>query len=160
MNFALKNSCKYEFKDNNEKSCSWSRKTDSHKIDFLAVWLRKGHADSVRVNMLFIAEWPSDLISLTLSLFWRFMTVRCSISLCPSTRNFIKNFDWEKIGGVWWWISRGGVPCCSISHTLTLKKLFCEFRSAMGLAENYWILFKRVYHSYVRLNHIRTNNIS
>ena len=52
MNFDLKNSWKNEFKDNKEKSCSWSRKRVSHKIDFKAVGPRNGHADSVGVNDL------------------------------------------------------------------------------------------------------------
>ena len=38
------------FKDNNEKSCSWSRNKVSHKIDFKAQWLCNGHVDSVGVN--------------------------------------------------------------------------------------------------------------
>ena len=50
MNFDLKNSCKNEFKDNNEKSCSWFRNKGSHKIDFKAIWPRNGHADSVEVK--------------------------------------------------------------------------------------------------------------
>ena len=36
MSFDFKNGCKNQFKDNNEKSCSWSRKKVSHKIDFSA----------------------------------------------------------------------------------------------------------------------------
>ena len=48
--FCFKYSCKYEFKDNNEKSCSWSRNRVSHKIDFKAQWPRNGHADSVGVK--------------------------------------------------------------------------------------------------------------
>ena len=52
MNFDFKNGCKNEYKDNNEKSCSWSRNTVSHKIDFKAQWLRNGHSDSVGVNKL------------------------------------------------------------------------------------------------------------
>ena len=49
--FDLKKGCKNEFKDTNEKLCSWSRKRVSHKIDFKAQWLRNGHADSVRVKL-------------------------------------------------------------------------------------------------------------
>ena len=52
MNFDLKNECKNELKDNNEKSCRWSRNKVSHKIDFKAQWPRNGHADSVGV------KWP------------------------------------------------------------------------------------------------------
>ena len=52
MNFNFKNRCKNEFKDNNEKSCSWSRNRVSHKIDFKAQWPRNGHADSVGVKKL------------------------------------------------------------------------------------------------------------
>ena len=48
MNFHFKNGCKNELKDNNEKSCSWSRNRISQIIDFEAVWLRNGHAASVR----------------------------------------------------------------------------------------------------------------
>ena len=40
MNSDLKNKCKNEFKDNNEKLCSWSRNRVSHKIDFKAKWPR------------------------------------------------------------------------------------------------------------------------
>ena len=50
-NFYSRNGCKNEFKDNNEKSCSWSRKSFSHKIDFEALWPRNGHAASVGVNL-------------------------------------------------------------------------------------------------------------
>ena len=50
MIFDFKNGCKNEFKDNNEKSCSWSRKRVSRKIDFKVQWLRNSHADSVGVN--------------------------------------------------------------------------------------------------------------
>ena len=50
--FDYKNGCKNEFKDNNEKSWSWSRNSVSHKIDFKAVRPRNGHADSVRVNII------------------------------------------------------------------------------------------------------------
>ena len=59
MNFDSENSCKNEFKDNNEKSCSWSRNRVSHKMEFKAVWPRNGHADSVGVNwfrVLFIHQ--------------------------------------------------------------------------------------------------------
>ena len=49
--FWLKNSCKNGFKDNTEKSYSWSRNRVSHKIDFKAVWPRNGHADSVGVRI-------------------------------------------------------------------------------------------------------------
>ena len=50
MNFDFKNGCKNEFKDNNEKSRSWSRTRVSHIIDFKAQSPRNGHADSVGVN--------------------------------------------------------------------------------------------------------------
>ena len=50
MNFDLKNGCKNEFKDNNEKSWNWSKNRVSHKNDFKAVWPRNGHADSVGVK--------------------------------------------------------------------------------------------------------------
>ena len=52
MNFDLKKIYKNEFKDNNEKSCSWSRKTVSQKIDLKAVWPRNGDADSVGVSII------------------------------------------------------------------------------------------------------------
>ena len=42
--------CKNEFRDNNEKSCSWSKKRVSNKNDFKAQWPRNGHADSVGVK--------------------------------------------------------------------------------------------------------------
>ena len=51
MNFDLKNGRRNEFKDNNEKSCGWSRNRVPHKIDYKAVWPRNGHADSVRVKI-------------------------------------------------------------------------------------------------------------
>ena len=54
MTFDLKNGCKNEFEDNNEKLYSWSRNRVSHKIDLKAVWPRNGHADSVEVNSF----WP------------------------------------------------------------------------------------------------------
>ena len=49
--FDLNNGCKIEFKDNNEKSCVWSRNKVSHIIDFKAVWPSRGHADSVGVKL-------------------------------------------------------------------------------------------------------------
>ena len=51
MNFELKNWCKNEFKDNNEKLCKWSRNEISRKIDLKAVWLHNGHADRVGVKL-------------------------------------------------------------------------------------------------------------
>ena len=51
MIFDLKNGCKNEFKDNNEKSCSWSRNRVSRKIDFKVYWRRNSHTDSVGVNI-------------------------------------------------------------------------------------------------------------
>ena len=58
---------KNEIKDNNEKSCSWSRKTVSQKIDLKAVWPRNGHADSVGVSIIFFI-WnitlPKTVVSL------------------------------------------------------------------------------------------------
>ena len=45
----FKNGCKNEFKDNNEKSCSWFRNRVSRKIDFKVQWLRNSHTDSVGV---------------------------------------------------------------------------------------------------------------
>ena len=50
MNFDFKNGCKNEFKDNNEKSCSWFRNRVSHKIYFKAIWSRNGHSASLGVN--------------------------------------------------------------------------------------------------------------
>ena len=50
MIFDFKNGCKNEFKDDNEKSCSWSRNRVSDKIDFKVQWLRNSHADSMGVN--------------------------------------------------------------------------------------------------------------
>ena len=40
MNFDSKNECKNEFKDNNEKSCSWSRNKISQKFRFWSRDLR------------------------------------------------------------------------------------------------------------------------
>ena len=53
MIFDFKNDCRNEFKDNNKKSCSWSRNRVSHKIDFKVQWMRNGHADSVGVNLIY-----------------------------------------------------------------------------------------------------------
>ena len=50
MIFGFKNGYKNEFKDNNEKSCSWSRNRVTRKIDSKVQWLRNSHADSVRVK--------------------------------------------------------------------------------------------------------------
>ena len=38
ISFDFRNEFENEFKDNNEKSCSWSRNRVCHKIDFKAVW--------------------------------------------------------------------------------------------------------------------------
>ena len=54
MNFDFKNGCQNEFKDNNEKSCSWSRNRISHKIECKGVWPRNSHADSAIVNFTVI----------------------------------------------------------------------------------------------------------
>ena len=51
INFDFKNRCENEFKDNNEKSCSRSKKRVSHKIVFKAIGTRNGHADSVRAKI-------------------------------------------------------------------------------------------------------------
>ena len=51
MSFDFENGFLKEFKDNNEISCSLSRNTVSHEIDFKAVWLRNGHAASLGVNI-------------------------------------------------------------------------------------------------------------
>ena len=50
-NYYFQNGCKNELNVYNEKSCSWSRKRVSHKIDFKAVWPRNSHADSVVVKV-------------------------------------------------------------------------------------------------------------
>ena len=50
MNFDSKNGRENEFKDNNEKSSSWSRNKVSHKIDLKAVLPRNGHAAIVGVK--------------------------------------------------------------------------------------------------------------
>ena len=52
MIFDFKNGFKNEFKDNDEKSCSWSRNRVSRKIDFKVQWLRNSHIDSVGVKVL------------------------------------------------------------------------------------------------------------
>ena len=59
MIFDFKNGCKNEFKDNNEKSCSWSRNRVSLTIDFKVQWLRKSCGDSVGVNQL-MKKWPDS----------------------------------------------------------------------------------------------------
>ena len=51
MKFDFKNGCKNEFKDNNEKSCSWSRNRVSCKIDFKVQWLRNSDADNAGVKL-------------------------------------------------------------------------------------------------------------
>ena len=61
MNFDFKNGFKNEFKDNNKKSCSWSRNRVSHKIDFIAVWPRNGHATSLEVYIKKKNLWSLDL---------------------------------------------------------------------------------------------------
>ena len=63
MNFDFKNRCKNEFKDHNEKSCSWSRSRISHKIDFKAQWLRDGHADSVEVNEVLVVGRENHILT-------------------------------------------------------------------------------------------------
>ena len=45
MNFDFEKACKNEIKDNNEKSCSWSRNRVAQKIDFKAKWLGNRHAE-------------------------------------------------------------------------------------------------------------------
>ena len=50
MNLDFKNGFENGSKDNNEKSCSWSRNRVSHKINFKPLWPRNGHAASIRVN--------------------------------------------------------------------------------------------------------------
>ena len=52
MNFDFKNGCKNEFKGKNEKSCSWTRKRVSKKIDLQAVRSHCGHADSLPVKRI------------------------------------------------------------------------------------------------------------
>ena len=61
INFDFRNGCKNQFKDNNEKSCRWSRNRVSYKIDFKALWPRRGHADSVGVKVSFIVSHNSEL---------------------------------------------------------------------------------------------------
>ena len=51
MIFDFTNGGKNEIKDHNQKSCSWFRNRVSRKIDFKALWLRNGHADSVGVKL-------------------------------------------------------------------------------------------------------------
>ena len=50
INFDFENECKNELRDNNEKSCSWSRNKVSHKIDFKAVCPWNGHAANLGVK--------------------------------------------------------------------------------------------------------------
>ena len=54
MIFVFKNGFKNEYKDNNEKSCSWSINRVSREIDFKVRWLRNSHADSVGVEKLYL----------------------------------------------------------------------------------------------------------
>ena len=59
MNYDFKNGCRNEFKDNNEKSWSWSENSVAHKIDLKAVWPCDGHAASVGVKKyVLIAKKP------------------------------------------------------------------------------------------------------
>ena len=51
-NFDFKIGFWKEFKDNNEKSCSWCSNRICHKIDLKGVWPHSGHADSVGVKWL------------------------------------------------------------------------------------------------------------
>ena len=74
MIFYLKNGCKNEFKDIDEKSRCWSRNRVSQKIDFKVQWLRNSHADSVGVNienLLRIVCCPDFWISKICSIRWR-----------------------------------------------------------------------------------------
>ena len=50
MTFEFKNGYLNEVMDSKEISCSWSRNTVSHKIDFKAVWLRNGHTARMGVK--------------------------------------------------------------------------------------------------------------
>ena len=92
----FKNGCENEFKDNNEKSYSWSRKSISHKIDFKAEWPRNGHADSVRVYLDHPYLWSSDTANRILKQkhlkswkWWRFSYLNL---FCLG---FLKNFSFE-----------------------------------------------------------------
>ena len=78
MKFDFKKGCKNEFKDTNEKSCSWSRNRVSHEIDFKALWLRNGHADSVRVKLkiyiLLNYYQATRMLSILAQLFFRILS--------------------------------------------------------------------------------------
>ena len=63
MNIDFKNGYKNEFEDNNEKSCSLSRKRVSHKIDFKAKWPRNSHAGSVGVKFFIRFCFPMKVTS-------------------------------------------------------------------------------------------------
>ena len=71
MNFDFKNGFKNEFKDYNEKSCSWSIHRVSLKIDLKAQWLRDSHADRMGVKIFVITLKTS--VKLTFWVFlWKF----------------------------------------------------------------------------------------
>ena len=56
-NFDFKNLYENVFKDKNEK-CSLSRNRVSHKIDFIDIWPRNGHATSVGVKLRLKTDSP------------------------------------------------------------------------------------------------------
>ena len=57
MNFHFKNGGKNEFKDNNEKSCSFSRNRVSHKIDLEAVLTHMSNATAWELRNILCYLW-------------------------------------------------------------------------------------------------------
>ena len=100
MNFNLKNVRRNEFQDNNEKSCSLSRKRISKKILFKDLLQRNDHADSVRVKQ------NSSLIISTLketfSFKIEFFPIRSSLTLNDNFKvqveNFLRFLGFEGVG--------------------------------------------------------------
>ena len=99
-NFDFKYGCKNEFKDNNEKSCSLSKKKVSHKIDFKAQRLRNGHADSVGVKPSFPFQYRDFQYTFSLHIF--------SFKILTTTES-VKN-DWTYFFG--WKLSRRNCWFC------------------------------------------------
>ena len=74
MNFDLKNGCKNEFEDNNEKSCSRLKNVVPLKIDFRADWTHESNPPAlelIKQNLLYLdvdvvaAQLPVSVIILS-----------------------------------------------------------------------------------------------
>ena len=96
MNFDLKNDFKNEFKDNNEKSCSWYRNRVSQKIDFKAIWPRIAmppawELSSLLFSFIFtVLEQKYDIIYIAICKDYIFRNSRY-FKLIKSLRNLVLN---------------------------------------------------------------------